>query len=75
MGYMYETKIKLMKGVYRFIKFEIRILLMTLNNKTKLLIKENSKQMELARYVYFTFKFSLILSHGSLLQLPHLSGE
>lgn len=51
MGYMYETKIKLMKGVYRFIKFEIRILLMTLNNKTKLLIKENSKQMELGMFI------------------------
>lgn len=53
MGYMYETKIKLMKegSVYRFIKFEIRILLMTLNNKTKLLIKENSKQMELGMFI------------------------
>lgn len=47
---------------------------MTLNNKTKLFIKENSKQMELGMFI-FTFKFSLILSHGSLLQLPHLSGQ
>lgn len=43
MGYMYEIKIKLMKGVYRFIKFEIRIFLMMFNKKIKFLIKENLK--------------------------------